>query len=93
MKQQKESTRNIKKREVNDWLLAQDTYTLHSRAKRKLTSEPRVYVKGIDEQWAVDLCDVTNISDYNNGFHFILTVIDVFSKWADAEPVFRKRVA
>ena len=83
----------ITKKQVNDWLLAQDTYTLHKKARRKLSSEPRIYVRGIDEQWSMDLCDVSNISEYNNDVHFILTVIDIFSKRADAEPVKRKSAA
>jgi hypothetical protein len=35
----------------------------------------------------MDLCDVTNIRRHNDGCNFILTVIDILSKWADAEPV------
>ena len=80
----------VKKEDVEAWLLAQDVYTLHRRARKRLSAEPRVYVKGIDEQWAIDLCDVSNISEFNDGCNFILTVIDVFSKFAFAEPVMRK---
>ena len=72
---------------MEKWLLRQDTYTLHKRARKRLSAEPRVFVGGIDEQWAMDLCDVTNIAQYNDGCNFILTVIDVFSKWGDAEAV------
>ena len=82
--------KRLKKEDVENWLLAQDAYTLHRKAKRKLSAEPRIYVSGIDEQWAMDLCDVSNIAEHNNDKNFILTVIDVFSKWADAEPVARK---
>ena len=80
----------IKKKDVQAWLMAQDTYTLHKQARKHLTYEPRVYVSRIDQQWAVDLCDTKNISQYNDGCNFILTCIDVLSKWADAEPVPRK---
>ena len=86
----KHVNKSISKRKVEEWLLAQDTYTLHKKARNRLSAEPRVYVSGIDEQWAADLCDVSNISSHNNGFNFILTVIDVFSKWADAEPIEKK---
>jgi transposase InsO family protein len=82
--------KKIQRRQVENWLLAQDTYTLHKTARRKLSAEPRVHVSHIDEQWAMDLCDVTNISRYNDKCNFILTVIDVMSKWADAEEVPRK---
>ena len=83
----------IRKSDVERWLLAQDTYTLHKQARKKLSAEPRVYVTRIDEQWAMDLCDVTNIRKFNDGCNFILTVIDILSKWADAEPVPRKTAA
>lgn len=90
LKAAKRVNKTIKKRDVEEWLLSQDTYTLHRKARRKLSAEPRVYVGSIDEQWAMDLCDVSNISEHNDGNNFILTAIDVFSKWADAEPVRRK---
>ena len=77
----------IKRTEVENWLLAQDVYTLHKQTRRKLSAEPRVRVSGIDEQWSMDLCDMSNIKQYNDGFCFILTIIDVFSKKAWAEQV------
>ena len=82
--------KNITRKRVIKWLQAQDTYTLHKPARKKLSAEPRVHVSHIDEQWSMDLCDVTNISEHNDDCHFILTVIDVLSKRADAEPVPRK---
>jgi hypothetical protein len=82
--------KRVRKRDVEKWLLAQDTYTLHRQARSKLSAEPRVHVSRIDEQWAMDLCDVTNIRQHNEGCNFILTVIDVLSKWADAEAVPKK---
>ena len=83
----------ITKDMVEEWLQAQDTYTLHTVARKKLSAEPRVHVSRIDEQWAMDLCDVTNIRRHNNGCNFILTTIDILSKWANAEPVMRKTAA
>ena len=52
--------------------------------------QPRVTVEGTDEQWCADLCDMSNIAQYNDGTNFMLTVIDVFSKKADAEPTRNK---
>ena len=81
---------NVKQRHVVKWLLAQDTHTLHKQARKRLSAEPRVYVQRIDEQWAIDLCDVRNISQHNDDCHFILIAIDILSKRTDAEPVKRK---
>lgn len=76
--------------EVEQWLQAQDPYTLHKRARKKLSAEPRIFVKHIDDQWCVDLCDMSNIADENEDHRYILTCIDVFSKYAWAAPVKQK---
>ena len=44
-------------------------------------------VHDIDDQWQADLADVSAISRYNNGHRFILTVIDIFSRYAWARPL------
>ena len=41
----------------------------------------RVIVKDIDDIWAADLVDMIKFSRYNKGFKYLLTVIDVFSKF------------
>ena len=86
----KQRDARITRRRVNEWLQGQDTYTLHRQARKRLSREPRVHVSHMDEQWAMDLCDVSNIANFNDGCNFILTVIDVLSKRADAEGVPRK---
>ena len=35
-----------------------------------------------DEQWQIDLVDTRNLSKYNDGFKFIMVVIDILSKYA-----------
>jgi len=40
-----------------------------------------VYVRGIDEIWAADLVDMRPFSEYNDGVKYLLTVIDVLSKY------------
>ena len=44
-------------------------------------------VYGIDEQWTADLIEVINIAKHNRGYHYLLTVVDVFSKHAWVQPV------
>ena len=41
----------------------------------------RVNVNGIDEIWAADLIDMQAFSKDNNGIKYLLTVIDIFSKF------------
>ena len=78
----------IKKSSVQEWLYTRDAYTLHKLPSKR--HQPRVLSKGIDDQWSADLCDMSNIAKHNEGTNFMLTVIDVFSKKADAEPVKNK---
>jgi transposase InsO family protein len=49
-----------------------------------------VLVGGIDHQWQVDLADVSSLKKFNDGNAFLLTVIDVFSKYVWAVPIARK---
>jgi hypothetical protein len=41
----------------------------------------RVIVNGIDEIWAADLIDMQAFAKFNGGIKYLLTVIDVFSKY------------
>ena len=40
-----------------------------------------------DETWSADLIDKSSLSKYNNNYKFILTVIDLFTKYAWAIPL------
>jgi len=40
-----------------------------------------VYVNGIDKIWAADLIEMQAFSKSNHGVRYLLTVIDVFSKY------------
>ena len=39
-----------------------------------------------DETWSADLIDKSSLSKYNNNYKFILTVTDIFTKYAWAIP-------
>ena len=43
-----------------------------------------------DETWSSDLIDKSSLSKYNNNCKFILTVIDIFTKYAWAIPLKNK---
>ena len=47
-------------------------------------------VFGNDEQWTADLIEVISIAKYNRGYRYLLTVVDVFSKYAWVQPVKNK---
>jgi len=59
---------------------------MHRPARRRFPRN-RVYVKGINHQFQIDLADMQSIAKSNDGFRYLLTCIDVFSKYAWAIPV------
>ena len=61
-------------------------YTLHKPTRRRLPTLP-VLLMGMDEQWKADLIEVGSIARYNRGYRYLLTVVDVLSKYAWVEPV------
>jgi hypothetical protein len=44
-------------------------------------------VYGIDHQWQADLVDLAKLSSYNKGFKYLLTCIDVLSRYAWVVPL------
>ena len=46
-----------------------------------------VLVHGIDDIWSADLVDMQAFAKYNKRFKFMLTVIDLFSRYAWAVPL------
>ena len=86
----KQSYKNVKLKDVKDWLKTQDTYTLH-RPKTKQIKRMKTIVSGIKDTIQIDLCDMRNISSENDGFMYILTAIDVFSKKGWAYPIVNKK--
>ena len=47
-------------------------------------------MNGIDEIWTTDLIDMQSSSKDNNGIKYLLTVIDIFSKFFGIIPLKRK---
>ena len=65
---------------------------LHRSVKRKFKKR-RVLVSGIDKIWAADLADMSNkkLSKENDGYNFLLHVIDTFSKYGWIIPLKDKK--
>ena len=76
--------------DVKTFLEKQDTYTLHKPVQRKFPRNKTIAV-GIDSDWQADLCEMKSVKKFNDGFTYILTVIDVLSKYAWAEPIPNKK--
>ena len=80
----------IKFSDVENFFERQDTYTLHKPVQQKFLRNKTV-ASGIDTDWQADLCDMFKLKKFNKNYSHILTVIDVFSKFAWAEPVINKK--
>ena len=75
-----------KAEEVGKWLSGQRAYTLHAPVRRKFRRN-RIVVHSINEQFQADLADMTTWAKKNDGYKYLLTCIDVFSKYAWVVPL------
>lgn len=80
---------HMSKKQVQDWLRSQETYTLHKPVHKKFKRNKYV-LSNFNELWQADLTDMRSYSQYNDGYKYILCVIDVFSKYAYARPMKKK---
>lgn len=68
------------------WFNSLDVYTLH-KPKRKKFPTRSYRAKYPNQFWQADLNDMISISKENNGFKYILTAVDVFSRFGMAIPL------
>lgn len=59
---------------------------LHKPARR-IYPRRHVDIRGLDETWQADLVDMSSYGSHNSNHKFLLTVIDIFSKFAWAKPL------
>jgi hypothetical protein len=71
---------------IRDYLISEPAYSLHKPARRKY-KRSKVTSLGIDYLWQIDLVDMLKYSSINKGYKYLLTCIDVFSKYAWIKPI------
>ena len=79
----------LPRKTVKNYLLEQPTYTKHRPAVQKFPTR-KVLTHSLDHQFQADLADMRSLSAHNDNYNYILTVIDVLSKFAWAIPIKRK---
>lgn len=79
----------MNRNDVQQWLQAQETYTLHKPVIRRFPRNKYI-LSNFNELWQADLSDMRTYNQYNDGFNYILCVIDVFSKYAFARAIKKK---
>ena len=67
-------------------MASQDAYTLHKPTRNSFPRR-RTFAKGINDLFQADLADLSSIARENDGYRYLLTCIDVFSKYAWAIPL------
>lgn len=75
---------------LKQWLISQNTYTLHKPSRWKYYRR-RIVALGINHMWEADLIDFSKLDKENDGYRYVLAIIDVFSKRADAIPLENKQ--
>ena len=74
---------------VKEWLKTQDTYTRHKPIVRKHKFQ-RTFVKDLADQIQMDLVDMGKYKNQNKGYYWILTSVEILSRYAFTIPVYRK---
>ena len=82
----KKSLPDLKYKDVEKWLFSEDTYALFRQPVTKFPRLP-ILVNDIDEQWQADLMDMSWVTRENDGFKYLLTIIDCLSRYAWAIPI------
>jgi len=80
------TSKQKQKTDIKSWLLKQEAYTLHRAVRKRFPRNPYT-VNNINDVWESDLVDVQGLSKYNDGVKYLLTVIDVFSKFLHIIPL------
>ena len=81
--------KSVKETAIDHWLQSQEAYTLHKPVRKKFKRRSTL-VSGMNDQFQADLIDMQKYSKFNNGYNYILTVIDVFSRFAWVRPIKQK---
>lgn len=78
--------RKITKKQLHEWLSKQDVYTSHHPIIHRFARQ-RVVTRGLNDVWDVDLMDMSNLAEHNDGIRFVAIFIDIFSRYLYVEPI------
>src|SRR5271156_1787017 len=74
------------RRATMEWLRAQRPYTLHKPVRKRYSTRPYKSSE-IDQHWQGDLVEMIQYANVNDSYRYILTLIDLFSRYAWAVPL------
>ena len=70
-------------------LSGERVYTIHKPARKRFNTRP-YKTSGIDYHWQADLVEMIPFASVNKNYRYILTVIDIFSRYGWARPLKHK---
>ena len=70
---------NIGLHKIKQWLQDQDDYSLY-KPIQQIFRGTKIVPTTRDALWDMDLADVSNTAQYNNGINYLLIAIDFFSR-------------
>src|SRR5271167_1437741 len=76
----------VGRRATQEWRREQRPYTLHKPVRKRYSTRP-YKTSEIDQHWQGDLVEMIPYAAVNDGYRYILTMIDLFSRYAWAEPL------
>ena len=79
---------SLKVKDIEDFIERQHSYTIYKETKKGPLNP--IYKRFKRQQFQIDLLEIRNISKDNKDFNFLLTVIDVYTKFAWAVPLHNK---
>ena len=81
------NARHLNNKKAAEWLSKQDAYTLHKPVRRRGFKTRSYQTTMVDQQWQADLVDMQSLRAHNDGYGYLLTCIDLFSRFAFAVPL------
>jgi len=80
---------NLRRKTVKTWFEKQPVVGLHKRVRYNFPRNKTIVIS-LGDQIQADLCDMRNLSKFNDHNNYILTGIDCFSRKGFAEPLKNK---
>lgn len=74
---------------IKTWMHGLDTYTLHRQPRAPKPRNP-TYAYYKRYQFQIDLIEIPQLAEANDNHRYLLTVIDIFSRFAFVEPLKNK---
>lgn len=75
---------------VQSWLRDQESYSIHKPVRHDFKRR-RIVVANPDSLWDMDLMDLTDISEDNDGVKYLLVIVDAMSKFGFIRPLKSKK--